>query len=1003
MILLLAVYIVPVIYEEELEDIAQEEINKKVNALVTFDHATLSMLKDFPHLTLSLHGLVIKGKNEFKQDTLTSVKELHMDLDLWSLISEGEKKVKGIDLHKASINMLVLENGKANYNIFKDDTIASDTSASSFDIKLEKIKITEGTICYKDLSSKIHLNMININYSGEGDFTEKNFDLKTTANIENFTLDHGDIRYLYQKNVAVDMLLGMNMKDYKFIFKKNDIKINHFQFDVEGYFSLLDDGYDMDIKFATKETAFKNIVSLLPGMFMNDLKQIQTNGDMAFAGFVKGIYSDSLGSFPKFRADVKVKNGLFKVDTLSTSAHDIQMDLLIDNQTGILDSTIIDLKNFEMIIGDNPVHGKFKLVGFNNYTIDTDIEAHIHLQDIEDVYHIPKFDLKGNLDIQLQANGNFVRGEENNSKPVKIPVFKVNMKLDSGFVKYENVLEAFKKIHFHFMAENKDGNINNTLFHLQDIDMMMGESIIHGMAWVQGYDNFNIHTDMEAHVDLSEIEKSYPVEGWEMKGNADLNLHSKGIYNSSEKKFPLVDIKVNLANGFLKSHSYPEPLENINMIAGVINMTGNLNDTKLNINKLTYTMSNEPFEVNGKIEDFDNYKYDLNVKGVIDLEKLTKIYPVEDFSLKGIITSDLKMRGTMSDIRNGDYEKTRSEGKIEIKNLHISGKELANPVSVKEGLLVLSPDKITLEKFIGSLGKETNFNVTGDLTNYMSLAVPVRKKRLTGNLLILCDTLYADKWISDDANINTPDPDSSLIVSGLWQVPDNMDFFLDCEIDYVKYQDMHISKFDGEIKIVDGVLTFHETGFNTLNAAFHLTGMYDSRNINRPIFNCNVEIKDLDIHRAYTEIRLVRDLAPAAGDTYGLFSMKYTLAGELDNTMYPKMETLTGEGAIHIADAKINGMKMLDEVGKKAKKKEVKDAHLNDVVITSEIKDNKLFVKPFCMKASGMNMEIEGVSELNGNIAFLVSLELFMEKIKIPFHVTGTYDNPKVSPGKGRT
>ncbi len=97
-------------------------------------------------------------------------------------------------------------------------------------------------------------------------------------------------------------------------------------------------------------------------------------------------------------------------------------------------------------------------------------------------------------------------------------------------------------------------------------------------------------------------------------------------------------------------------------------------------------------------------------------------------------------------------------------------------------------------------------------------------------------------------------------------------------------------------------------------------------------------------------------------------------------------------------------MKIFEEISKTAKKEDINDPHLKDFHMTTEIRDNKIFVKPFDIKISGLNAEIEGVSEISGAISYIVKIELLpIEKLRIPFHVSGTYDNPKVAIGKGHS
>ncbi|HWZ21157.1 MAG TPA: AsmA-like C-terminal region-containing protein, partial [Cytophagaceae bacterium] len=308
--------------------------------------------------------------------------------------------------------------------------------------------------------------------------------------------------------------------------------------------------------------------------------------------------------------------------------------------------------------------------------------------------------------------------------------------------------------------------------------------------------------------------------------------------------------------------------------------------------------------------------------------------------------------------------------------------------------------KIILKKLEGKLGKG-HFTLTGDLYNYMSLIIP-NANMIKGDLNLYCDTLDLNPWMAT-TTVQKGTTDTTHTITTVFEVPRNVEFVFDSDMDVILYEDMVIRKMQGDIKIADGILTLKETGFNSLNALFNISCDYNTQDVKHPLFDMDIDIKELDINKAYKEIKLVRDLAPAMADTYGIFSITYQLKGGLNKQMEVKTETLAGGGELRIADAKVNGMKMFEEISKSAKKKEINDPHLKDLVIKSTIKDNKLKVEPFQMQISGFNAEIEGISNIQGagTISYLVKLELLNDKIKIPFHVTGTYDNPKVAVGKG--
>src|SRR5260370_37187904 len=124
-----AAVILPRVYREQIRVDLEKEVGRNVDADVTFNRVELTLLRHFPNLTLSLNDLLIKGKEEFKHDTLASVEEIQLEVKLWSLISKKEIELKSLHLVNPEINAYVLKDGKANYNIAKPRAADSTSSA----------------------------------------------------------------------------------------------------------------------------------------------------------------------------------------------------------------------------------------------------------------------------------------------------------------------------------------------------------------------------------------------------------------------------------------------------------------------------------------------------------------------------------------------------------------------------------------------------------------------------------------------------------------------------------------------------------------------------------------------------------------------------------------------------------------------------------------------------------------------------------------------------------
>lgn len=999
-LVIIAGSILPSVYEEKIRIDLEKEFDRSLNAEVTFSAVDLKLFRHFPNLTCSLNDLLVVGKDEFRTDTLASAKEVQLEVNLISALFRRETEIKSIHLYSPSINVYVLKNGKANYDILVPNTDSTSSKKKpSVNVAIDNVSMHHGKVSYTDWQQNIFVEAEEIDHNGSGDFLQDIFDYKTNTIIQHFSLNYDHVQYLFKKTIGVDMTMEMNLPETKFTFKENRIQINHFIFSVQGFFQQVVNEYAMNLKFQAHETSFKTILSLVPGLYLKNFDYMETHGDIAFKGSLDGVYSDSTREMPAFHFDMSVKDAMVKIDSLPEAFNNIQFDLAIDNRERILDSTIIDLKNFHVDLGKHPVHGRIKVQGLHKPKVDADVFADVEIASLERMFPIQKLTLKGKANFEIKAKGTF------DSQNSTVPAFSLNLKLADGYVRYDSLPKPLSNIHFHLNAESKDGTLKNALVDFRQIHAELDDNILHGFLKLKGYPDTEIDADLDADLDLEDIEKIYPMDGYTLKGKFNLDVLAKGLYSKAKKKFPFVDTKMNLTDGSIKYKSYPHPIKDIHFSAEAVSKTGNLDDAKLTISRLTYSLEDEPFEITGSLVNLNSYEYSLSVNGRADLSKLAQVYPLDGLQLSGIIDAQIKTSGLVSDLEKGNYSRVSSSGKMSLSNISVTGTTLQAPVLISKALFTFTPNKIVLENLDGKFGR-TNMKLNGDITNYMAFATQ-SKDLIKADLVLTCDTIDVNEWMPP-AQTATGKPvaasDTTHSKLTVIEVPKNIDFVFDSHIKGLKYDDLVLTDMDGEIVMRDGVMSLHETGFNSLNAKFNLSGDYNTKDMTHPVFDMAIDVKDLDINKAYRGVKLMRQLAPSAANVYGRFSVNYKLKGELARDMQPKLETLAGGGVMRIAEAKINGMKLFEEISKNAKKNEMNDPHLKDFTMETEIRDSKIIVKPFSIVVSGFDTDIEGVNTMSGMVNYLVKIELIpFTKIKIPFHVTGHYDNPKVALGKGHT
>lgn len=399
----------PFIFKDKIIAKAKEEINKSVNAKVNFGDFDLTLISSFPNLTFKLNDFSIIGINKFDGDTLTNIKQLAVQLSIWDVISGSQYKVKSIALNQPYINIIVLKDGSANYDIAKADSTPSSTSAESnpFKFALNHYEINSGLINYDDALMGFVMRMENFNHTGSGDFTEDLFLLKTQTNIDKTKMIYGGVAYLNDVKTALKADLDMDMKNMKFTFKENLLELNALQLGFDGFVAMPTDDISMDLKWNVKQSDFRSFISLIPVIYTKDFESLRSSGKLAASGYAKGIYNDK--SMPAFGVILNIENGMFKYPTLPTAVNNVNVDLKITNPDGDADHTVIDLKRMHIELGAEPFDARlYVTTPVSDPNMDATVKGTVNLANIKNMVPLDKgTDLNGILKADLTAKGRY--------------------------------------------------------------------------------------------------------------------------------------------------------------------------------------------------------------------------------------------------------------------------------------------------------------------------------------------------------------------------------------------------------------------------------------------------------------------------------------------------------------------------------------------------------------------------------------------------------------------
>lgn len=997
--ILALLFIIPFFIPDTITKEITKWANRNIKGEVHFEKTSLSFFKHFPSLTLSLHNFTLKGSAPFQQDTLLHTKELALGVDLRSIFSD-QVKINQFFLDEANINILVDEKGNANYNVYESNSKPStknDTSATS--LKIDGIFINKSNLVYNDKSIPMLINAKGLNYSGKGDLSKAIFDLQSKAKIDTLDIYYANTPYLLHKKLNAKLITKINTNSLELIFDENNLKINSLPISFVGKFSFLKDGYDINFKTAAKETDLHNIFTALPPLIADRMATTNIKGYAEINASLIGKYIAKEHLAPTLAFNMKVREGYISNPNAPEPIRNLYLNLQTKLPSLNPDSLYINMDSLYFNLGADYLSSVIKIKGLNEPEIQTKIRSNIDLEKWGKVVNMDSLHLKGRFVLDLKADGKYTKKvvksgiRQIDTVIATIPKFTLKSALSNGYMKFLALPSAIDKIEFNINGSNTDGDYKNTKLELNNINIQALQNYIRGYAKLQTAENMQIDAQLSSLFNLADIKSFYPLKGYDLNGNLNLDIKSKGKYNKKNKLFPTTTAFIKLNDGRIKTSNFSEALEKINVDATLVNTDGTLKNSQLTIKPISFSMANQPFLLKADIKNFENIAYNITSKGTIDIGKMYQLFAVKGYSVKGLIVTDVVFKGLQSDATNGRYNRLNNSGSLKIENITLNSDLFPKAFVIKNGVFSFAQEKMKFNQFNASYGN-SDFNLNGHLNNVINYAMADSKAKLKGQLNLKSDKLYVDEFMAYASSQPSTKSSSN---NGVILIPNNLNISFTANANTVFYNGLTIKNAKGTLGVNNGALTLNQTGFNIIGAPVTMDATYKSINAKSATFDYHIVAKEFDIAKAYKEIKLFREMASSASKVKGVVGLDYQLSGKLNQDMYPVFPSLKGQGVLSLKNVKLLGFKMMNSVSKATKRDSLSNPNLSEVDIKSSIKNNIITIERTKMKIAGFRPRFEGQVSFDGrlNLSGRIGLPPF-GIIGIPLSITGTQEKPKV-------
>lgn len=954
-VLIASAFAIPYFFKDDIVKAAKDQINQTVNATVDFEDVSISLFRSFPDISFQLKNYSVVGKDEFEGITLAKGESVGLDLDLMSVIRNEHIEINAVDLVKPNIHVIVLRDGKANYDITHPaPAAAADTTTSAdFQIQLESYSVEDGHIIYDDRTMPVYVELTGLNHKGSGNFTSDIYDLVTTTDIAQFTAEYDGTTYLVKATTDLEATFNIDTKSSKYTLQENELKVNDMIVKADGYVQMAGDDINMDLTFSAPQNEFKNFFSLIPYAYIKDYDDVKINGGFTFDGYANGTFNSEKEQYPSFKINLGVTNGDVKYPDLPVGISDINASVLVHSPSENLNDMSVDVSRFNVQIGNNPFGGTFKLrTPMTDPDIDTKVKGIIDLGDLAKAFPIEGVEtLNGIINADVAAKTRMSTIDKEDYANVKMsgkatitdmtydavdmPAVKINT-LQTSFNPQNVTVDKFEgKLGESDMYAT--GKIDNILAFFSPKSTMKGQFTVRS-------NYFNADEWMESSEPTEEI------------------VEATATPPPSDDAAPFENFNFDINASFGK------------LIYDIYNLTNmsadaNISSNKLTINDFRTKINGSDIAAKGVVDNVLNFVYyNEGIKGDIEFSSnymdLIKLMEGENPPPASASTSsetattaeipdmkfDLNMKGTVQEMDYDVYKLTNFSGDTKI-----------------------TEKQVVINSFNTKIGK-SDMSGSGTINDYMEYVY--KNETVSGDLIINSQYMDLNELMAEDPAAAAAAAANPAAEVEPFLVPENMDFNIVAKVDKALYTNMELRNIDCTMKVADEMAAIENMTTNTLGGKIAMQGAYNTKDKENPKFDFKYDIANVDFKQSFNTLNTFQAAAPIGKYIDGKFNTTLVMDGFLGKDMMPRLNSLSADGFLETIKGVIEGAPALNAVSDKLGVSYFSQMEFLNTKNWFTIKDGKVEVKEFDYTYKDIDMKIGGWHGLTQDMDYKIKAKI---------------------------
>src|SRR5690606_11822865 len=235
-----------------------EEANKHINTRISIKRMDVSMLEQFPHVSVVFHDVYVEDSHDGQYPLMTA-KKVSFALDplaLW----QGDYRVTGMEIHDSEVELQINKEGENNYTIVRKGEGKTSTSKGGA-FAITDVALRNAVVHYVDLRVPHNFVFRTDKLSASIHANQDVYDIRAKGDVLTEKLFIGTQTYVQEKTFAINSHLLYDDDAKHLTIHASDLKLNESRFTVEGTYDWKEESI-ISLSATGKNTDIQTLISL---------------------------------------------------------------------------------------------------------------------------------------------------------------------------------------------------------------------------------------------------------------------------------------------------------------------------------------------------------------------------------------------------------------------------------------------------------------------------------------------------------------------------------------------------------------------------------------------------------------------------------------------------------------------------------------------------------------------------------------------------------------------